>query len=103
MLQVNSPIFSGSLNPYGEIFKAAADYLPSFGVRKHYIDLDELLAVACPALKKMKIDKDIDWQNVKTRVLIGASEVVNGLECVFDSDVNKKKQHENQGMQPIKT
>jgi NTE family protein len=100
MLGVNSPIFS-SLNPYGAIFKAAADYLPSFGVRKHYIDLDELLAVACPALKKMNIDKDIDWLNVKTRVLIGASEVVHGLECVFDSVVNKNKQHENQGMQPI--
>ena len=32
---------------------------------------------------------DIDWKNVNTRLLIGASEVVNGLETVFDSDVNK--------------
>ena len=101
MLGVNAPIFSSSLNPYGAVFKAAADCLPSFGIRKHYIDLNELLAEACPALKSKNINKSIDWQNVKTRVLIGASEVVNGFDCVFDSDVNKKKQHQNQGMQPI--
>ena len=33
----------------------------------------------------------IDWRDQKTRVLIGASEVVNGFETVFDSDVNKNK------------
>jgi NTE family protein len=35
-------------------------------------------------------------------VLIGASEVVNGFETVFDSDVNKKTQHENRGMHAVK-
>jgi NTE family protein len=96
MLGVNAPIFS-SLNPYGAIFKAAADYLPSLGIRKHYFDLDGLLAEACPALKH----NSIDWQNVKTRLLIGASEVVNGFEAVFDSDVKKRMELKNLGRQRI--
>ena len=87
VLGVNAPVF-GSLNPYGAIFKAVAACLPSLGVRKRYFDLDELLAEACPALK----NDSIDWKNVKTRLLIGASEVVNGLETVFDTDVNKETQ-----------
>ncbi len=31
----------------------------------------------------------IEWKDVNTRLLIGASEVINGFESVFDSDVNK--------------
>ena len=42
-----------------------------------------MLAEACPDFGK------IDWQAVKTRLLIGASEVVNGFETVFDTAVNK--------------
>jgi NTE family protein len=90
---VNAPIF-GSLNPYGKFFKALADYLPSLGVRKHYIDLDGLLAEACPALK----NDSINWERVTTRLLIGASEVVNGFETVFDSDVKKTNRLKNDGM-----
>jgi len=86
------------LNPYAEAFNAFAAFLPGIGVRKQYFDLDELLALACPALK----DDNIDWHNVDTRLLIGASEVVNGFETVFDSDVNKGVQPENKGKQPIK-
>ena len=83
------------LNPYAAAYSALATFLPGIGVRRQYFDLDELLAQACPALK----DNSIDWQRVRTRLLIGASEVVNGLETVFDSDVNKRIQRENMGMQ----
>jgi NTE family protein len=84
VLGVNAPTFS-SLNPYGAIFKAVTAFLPNLGVRKQYFDLEKLLAEACPALN----NNSIDWQKVNTRLLIGASEVVNGFETVFDSDINK--------------
>src|SRR5262249_55719147 len=87
VLGVKAPVF-GSLNPYGAIFKAVAACLPSLGVRQQYFDLDDLLKDACPALK----NDSIDWKNVKTRLLIGASEVVNGLETVVDTDVNRETQ-----------
>jgi NTE family protein len=74
------------LNPRDVIYKAFAACLPSLGVRKQYIDLDHMLAEACPHFGS------IYWPDVKTRLLIGASEVVNGLETVFDSDVNKGTQ-----------
>jgi NTE family protein len=95
VLGVNAPVFS-SLNPYGAIFKAVAACLPSLGVRKQYFDLEDMLAKACPEFDR------IDWPGINTRVLIGATEVVNGLETVFDSDVNKRMQDENKGMQPVK-
>jgi NTE family protein len=81
-LGVNAPIFSG-LDPRGVLYKAAAACLPSLGVRRKYFDLEHLLAQACPHFEA------IDWPQVKTRLLIGATEVVNGFETVFDSDVNK--------------
>jgi NTE family protein len=87
VLGINAPIFA-SPNPYGAIYKMVAACLPGLGVRKQYFDLHELLAAACPALK----NNSIDWPGVKTRLLIGASEVINGLETVFDSDVNKGTQ-----------
>ena len=78
VLGINAPVFS-SLNPYGAIFKVVTACLPSLGVREQYFDLHKLLAEACPALN----DNSIDWEKVKTRLLIGASEVVNGFEfCV---------------------
>ncbi len=92
VLGVNVPILG--LNPYGALYKAFAASLPSLGVRKQYFDLEEMLAKACPDFDR------IDWQGLPTRVLIGASEVVNGFETVFDSDVNKKTQPINKGMQP---
>jgi NTE family protein len=82
---LNAPIFSGSFDPRGAIYNTIAAWLPSLGVRQRYLDLNYLLEKACP-------DFDgIDWDNVTTRLLIGASEVVNGLETVFDSDVKKKR------------
>jgi NTE family protein len=94
VLGVNVPILG--LNPYGAIFKAFAKSLPSLGVRKQYFDLATMLAKACPDFDR------VDWQKQTTRVLIGASEVVNGFESVFDSAVNKNIHGENKGMQPVR-
>jgi NTE family protein len=81
LLGISAPAFV--LNPFGVISKAVAAFLPSLGVRQQYFDLENILDEACPQFDS------IDWQTVKTRLLIGASEVVNGLATVFDSDVNK--------------
>ncbi|MGA8885281.1 MAG: patatin-like phospholipase family protein, partial [Pseudolabrys sp.] len=81
VLGLYAPIFG--LNPRGAIYKAVAACLPRVGVRRDYFDLEDTLAKACPEFNS------IDWPNVKTRLLIGATEVVNGFETVFDSDVNK--------------
>ena len=85
VLGVSSGQLFGKLNPYGAIFKWAEDCLPMLGVRKRYFDLIKLLGDLCPALKH----NSIEWNGVNTRLLIGASEVINGFESVFDSDVNK--------------
>src|SRR5262249_27020567 len=86
-------------NPYGGLLKAVIDCLPSLVVRKQYFDLEKLLAEACPALD----NNSIDWEHVTTRLLIGASEVVNGFETVFDSHVKKNPSKlENEGMIPPK-
>jgi NTE family protein len=84
VLGVSPRVFG--LNPGSAFYKAVAAYLPSLGVRKRYIDLDHLLDEACPEFDR------IDWRNVNRRLLIGASEVVNGFETIFDSDVNKGTQ-----------
>lgn len=91
VLGINAPKFG--LNPGGAIYKAFAASLPRLGVRKGYFDLEDMLANACPEFN------GIDWSKVETRLLIGASEVVNGLETVFDSDVNRGVQLPNKGMQ----
>ncbi len=91
VLGINAPIFG--INPAGAIYKAFATALPRLGVRTQYFDLEDTLAKDCPEFH------GIDWPKVKTRLLIGASEVVNGLETVFDSDVNKGAQQINRGMQ----
>jgi NTE family protein len=85
VLGVSSGSILAKLNPYGAIFKWAEDCLPILGVRKRYFDLIKLLGDSCPALKS----NSIEWKDVHTRLLIGASEVINGFESVFDSDVNK--------------
>lgn len=77
-----------ALNPYSAAYQAITAWLPSLGIRKQYFDLEELLREACPKFN------EVDWPKVTTRVLIGASEVVNGFETVFDSDVNKDPKQE---------
>jgi NTE family protein len=80
VLGVNAPVFG--INPYGMIFKAIATCLPRLGARRQYFDLEQMLAGACPEFGS------INWPEVKTRLLIGASEVINGIETVFDTDCN---------------
>jgi NTE family protein len=78
ILGLNAPIFN--LNPCGLISKAVFAGLPLLRVREQYFDLKKLLAEACPEFE------GIDWTNLQTRLLVGASEVVNGIETTFDSD-----------------
>jgi NTE family protein len=92
VLGINAPILG--LNPYGLFYQMIAASLPHLGVRKQYFDLDDLLKESCPEFD------NIDWEKVETRLLIGASEVVNGFETVFDSNVNKGTEPFNDGMQP---
>jgi NTE family protein len=92
-LGINAPLFAGTFNPYGTIYKAIADSLPRLGIRQQYFDLGKLLKHYCPKFK------NVDWESVKTRLLIGASEVVNGFETVFDSGINSKLVRLNKRMQ----
>ncbi|MEZ5787071.1 MAG: patatin-like phospholipase family protein [Xanthobacteraceae bacterium] len=80
VLGVNTPVFS--LNPRGAFSQAVIAGLPLMGVRKQYFDFTNLLADACPQFD------GIDWREVRTRLLLGASEIINGVETVFDSDCN---------------
>lgn len=52
------------------------------GVRPDYFDFDVLLQTAFPDFDT------IDWAAAPTRLLLGASEIVDGIETVFDSDCN---------------
>jgi NTE family protein len=80
-----------NFNPLGAFYRAVAACLPSLGVRREYFDLEYVLNKACPDFA------DIIWNDVETRLLIGASEAINGYETVFDSDLNKP----NAGEVPI--
>ena len=89
VLGISAPVFG--FNPAGAISRLAAYSLPSLGVRKEYFELVDTLMNACPDFA------NIDWPKVTARVLVGASEVVQGFETVFDSDVNKGIQPPNHG------
>jgi NTE family protein len=80
VLGINMPIFG--LNPHGVLDDAILWELRQLGAREEYYDFDAMLKAACPHFD------DIDWPNVRTRALLGASEIVNGVETVFDSDCN---------------
>lgn len=84
MLGINMPIFG--LNPRGVLDDAMLWQLRQLGAREEYYDFDAMLNAACPEFN------DIDWPNVSARVLLGASEIVDGVETVFDSDCNVKDQ-----------
>ena len=75
-LGLYAPIFG--LNPRGAIYRAFARLLPSLSVRQNYFDLNALLEAHCPNI-------DAAIRKASTRLLIGATEVVNGFETVFDS------------------
>jgi NTE family protein len=85
----NAPVFS--LNPRGVISQAVSAGLPLLGVRKQYFDFPDMLAEACPQFD------GIEWQKVQTRLLLGASEIIEGAETVFDSDCNREDDGEAQG------
>jgi NTE family protein len=80
-------------NPYAAAYGVLSACLPSLGVRREYFDFDAFLQNACP-----NFENNIVWQNVDKRLLIGASEVVNGFETVFDSFVRPGAPAENTGM-----
>jgi NTE family protein len=84
MLGLNAPVFS--LNPRGAISQAVTAGLPLLGVRKQYFDFEDMLAEACPQFD------GIDWPKLQTRLLLGASEIIDGVETVFDSDCNIESQ-----------
>jgi len=84
VLGLNAPVFT--INPRGAISQAVTAALPLLGVRRQYFDLEELLHDACPDFA------GIDWANLQTRLLVGATDVVNGIETVFDSDCNMPEQ-----------
>ncbi len=84
MLGLNAPVFS--LNPRGAISQAVTAGLPLLGVRKQYFDFEDMLADACPQFD------GVDWPKLRTRLLLGASEIIDGVETVFDSDCNVESQ-----------
>jgi NTE family protein len=92
VLGVNAPILG--FNPAGAIARMVASSLPVLGVRKAYFELMDTLKQACPDFNTIK------WPEVTARVLVGATEVVQGFETVFDSDVNKGIQTPNRGRDP---
>jgi NTE family protein len=68
------------LNPSSKIAQWVAAGLPLLGVRQPYYDLETLLAESCPDFCR------VDWDRLQTRLLIGASEIMEGVETTFDSD-----------------
>lgn len=78
VLGLNAPLLS--LDPRGAISQTIIAALPLLGVRRKYFDLEDFLDDACPQFD------DIDWQQVGTRLLVGATEIINGIETVFDSN-----------------
>jgi NTE family protein len=70
------------LNPRSTISKAITAGLPFLGVRRRYFDLHRLLDKSCPLFDR------INWNQLETRLLVGASDVISGIETIFDSDCN---------------
>jgi len=70
------------LNPASALSRAVFAALPYLGVRTEYADFRDMLDKLCPEFD------DIDWDKLDVRLLVGASEVVGGVETVFDSDLN---------------
>lgn len=83
LLGIKMPAFG--LNPRGLASHALIAEMLQLGVRKEYIDFDAMLDKAWPEFDK------IDWDTLPVRLLLGASEILNGIETVFDSDCNSPK------------
>jgi NTE family protein len=85
VLRINMPFFG--INPAGFLDEAILQGLHQMGARKEYYDWDAMLAAACPEFDA------IDWPQAPVRVLLGASEIVQGIETVFDSWISADKGH----------
>ncbi len=82
-----TPVFgltlpAATLNPHGLFDDLLIWQYRQFGARAAYFDFTALLAECCPAFAA------IDWAKTTTRLLVGASEIENGIETVFDSACN---------------
>ncbi len=77
------------INPSSIISKTIASWLPNFDVRRQYFDLMNFLHTWCPEFDSIEWDKD----KVKTRLLVGATDILQGGEAVFDSNVNLEMAH----------
>ncbi len=82
-----APIFgmtlpTATLNPHGLFDDLVIWQYRQFGARAAYFDFTTLLAECCPAFTA------IDWAKTTTRLLVGASEIRDGVETVFDSACN---------------
>lgn len=78
------------LNPCSIISKTVASLLPSLNVRKQYFDLMDFLHTACPDFAS------VHWDKVETRLLVGATEILQGCETVFDSALNAPEKNVQQ-------
>jgi len=77
VLGVNASGFG--MSPSSIISKTVTALLPRLNVRREYF-----LRRACPDFTT------IEWPKVKTRLLVGATEILQGCETVFDSNANVK-------------
>ena len=73
---------SATLNPNGLLDDLVIWQYRQFGARPTYFDFNALLTACCPDFAA------IDWANTTTRLLVGASQIENGVETVFDSARN---------------
>jgi NTE family protein len=83
LLRIGMPTVG--INPHGVLDEAVLWQLRQMGAREEYYEFDAMLKGACPEFD------DILWPEVQTRVLLGASEIVNGVETVFDSACSPAK------------
>ena len=101
MREIETPILGLTLpvvkmNPRGVISHAVMAALPFLGVRQEYFDLADLLDQACPEFES------VEWDALDTRLLIGATDVLNGIETVFDSQCNMSDPIQNARLGPIR-
>ncbi len=71
------------INPASIATKTIFSWLPKLDVRQQYFDLRDFLDTECPDFA------GVEWADLKTRLLIGATEIVQGCETVFDSAINR--------------
>jgi NTE family protein len=83
------------LNPGSTISQVVNTALPHLGVRQRYFDFQDMLAEACPEFDR------IDWDHVRTRLMVGATEIKHGIETVFDSDLKMMQDNYDERHRPL--